>query len=576
MTGIARTLAAAAAFFLLSGAPAAAQEKIYDFDSRVVVGEDGVLTVTETITVQAEGQQIKRGIYRDFPTDYRGRDGSRHTVSFDVVEVLRGGEPESWFGERRGNGMRIYMGEKNVFLRPGRYTYTLIYRTDRQLGFFRDYDEIYWNATGNGWDFPIESATVTVVLPEGASVIRKAAYTGPAGAQGTDWNYGIDRDGNSVFNTTGRLNPREGLTVAVAFPKGFVAAPDELDRASYVVRDNLVYFVGLGGFGLLLLFYLVAWFRIGRDPPGGAVIPRWKPPRGISPAAARFVNKMDFDEKALGAAVVNLAVKGHLTIEEADGKTYYLRKRTAPAQGKMSPGEKAFKRALFLWGDSATVERGNHARLKPAVDALRNVLSGNYDGAHFSHNFWVIFVGLFLTVAIILATFFIGANAQEDRMVFLFIGMIGGGVALSKLFTWLIKAPTMKGRRLMDEIEGFKMYLSTAEQERLEMLHPPDRTPELFEKYLPYAMALDVETEWGEQFEDVLAAAAAGHNGAYSPGWYHGSHWHHQHPGRFADTIGSSLGSSMASAATPPGSSSGSGGGGSSGGGGGGGGGGGW
>jgi uncharacterized protein (TIGR04222 family) len=287
---------------------------------------------------------------------------------------------------------------------------------------------------------------------------------------------------------------------------------------------------------------------------------------------------MDFDKKAIGAAVVNLAVKGHLTIEEAGGKKYYMHKRTAPAQGKLSPGEKAFKRALFLWGDSATVEEGNHARLKPAVDALRNVLSGNYDGVHFAHNFWVIFVGLFLTVGTIIATFFIGANVQDDGLAFLLVGMIGGGVVLSKLFTWLIKAPTVNGRRLMDEIEGFRMYLSTAEQERLNLLHPPERTPALFEKYLPYAMALDVENEWGEQFQDILAAAASGGDSGYQPGWYHGRHGHRgwSSPGRFASSLGSSLGGSIASAATPPGSSSGSGGGGSSGGGGGGGGGGGW
>ena len=129
----------------------------------------------------------------------------------------------------------------------------------------------------------------------------------------------------------------------------------------------------------------------------------------------------------------------------------------------------------------------------------------------------------------------------------------------------------------MDEIEGFRMYLATAEQERLNLLHPPERTPELFEKYLPYAMALDVETEWGDQFKDVLAAAAAGHAGGYQPGWYHGLHndWMST-PGRMAGGIGSSLGGAIASAATPPGSSSGGGGGGSSGGGGGGGGGGGF
>ena len=126
----------------------------------------------------------------------------------------------------------------------------------------------------------------------------------------------------------------------------------------------------------------------------------------------------------------------------------------------------------------------------------------------------------------------------------------------------------------MDRIEGFKMYLSTAEEHRLEKLHPPEKTPELFEKYLPYALALEVDQEWSEKFAGVLQRAAT--DQGYSPGWYHGRHWDSMHTGSFASGLGSSLSSAISSSSTAPGSSSGFGGGGSSGGGGGGGGGGGW
>jgi uncharacterized membrane protein YgcG len=575
MTVLARILAPAAGLLLLLAGPAPASERIIAFDSRVVIAADGDLTVTETITVEAEGDRIKRGVYRDFPTRYEGRDGRSHIVGFDVVEVLRDGRRENWFTENLSNGVRVYAGEKNVYLRPGRYTYTLTYNTDRQIGFFENYDELYWNVTGNDWEFPIERARVTIVLPADAPIVQTAAYTGLQGATGQDWNSWTDDGGNPVFESTRRLAPREGLTVAVAWPKGFVTQPRIADEAIFLIRDYIVPALGLGAFGVLLLFYLVAWHRVGRDPPEGPIVPRWKAPRGISPAIARYVTRMGFDKKVLGAAVVSLAVKGHLTIEDSGGERYILHKRTAPAQGKMSPGEKAFKRALFSWGDSVTVENGNHERLEPAVNALESTLSANYEGAHFTHNFWVTVVGMVLTVLLVISTLLIGLSLQDDRIVFLPFGIIVSGVLLNKLFTWLMKAPTMTGRRLMDEIDGFRMYLSTAEQERLNLLHPPDRTPELFEKYLPYAMALDVEHEWGEQFKDVLAAAATGAGDGYSPHWYHGHrHWHSHSD--FASSLGSDFSGAISSAATPPGSSSGSGGGGSSGGGGGGGGGGGW
>ena len=156
----------------------------------------------------------------------------------------------------------------------------------------------------------------------------------------------------------------------------------------------------------------------------------------------------------------------------------------------------------------------------------------------------------------------------------LLVGVVLFLVALNLLFYRLLKAPTNLGRRVMDKVEGFKMYLSTAEEHRLEKLHPPDKTPELFEKYLPYALALEVDQEWSEKFAEVLRRAAA--SGDYSPRWYHGHHWDSMHTGSFASSLGSSLSSAISSSSTAPGSSSGFGGGGSSGGGGGGGGGGGW
>jgi uncharacterized membrane protein len=139
---------------------------------------------------------------------------------------------------------------------------------------------------------------------------------------------------------------------------------------------------------------------------------------------------------------------------------------------------------------------------------------------------------------------------------------------------WWISAPTREGRTVLDHIAGFKQYLSITEGERLDRMTAPKDTPEGFEKYLPYAIALGVENRWAERFARVLAAAAA--SGQQGFGWYSGSSDPWSNPGRFADDMGDSLSSTISLASTAPGSSSGSGGGGSSGGGGGGGGGGGW
>jgi uncharacterized membrane protein len=139
---------------------------------------------------------------------------------------------------------------------------------------------------------------------------------------------------------------------------------------------------------------------------------------------------------------------------------------------------------------------------------------------------------------------------------------------------WWISAPTIEGRQVLDHVAGFKQYLSVTERERLDRMTPPEDTPQLFEKYLPYAIALGVENRWAKRFESVLAAAAAQGQSGFA--WYSGSRSPWSDPEGFTNSVGSSLASTVSSASTAPGSSSGSGGGGSSGGGGGGGGGGGW
>ena len=148
-------------------------------------------------------------------------------------------------------------------------------------------------------------------------------------------------------------------------------------------------------------------------------------------------------------------------------------------------------------------------------------------------------------------------------------------VAINFAFYHWLKAPTMRGRRFLDEAEGLRMYLEVAEKDELNFRHPPEKTPELFERLLPYAMALDVEQHWAEKFSAVFQSI--GPDGQrYHPGWYYGPSWNVSNVGAFTGSMGGALTSAISSSSTAPGSSSGGGGGGSSGGGGGGGGGGGW
>ncbi len=560
----------ASTILLLSGI-ATADERILDYHSDILIHADGSLIVTETIKVRAEGNNIRRGIYRDFPTTYQDRHGNRYRVALTVLDVQRDNSREAYHSEDRFNGVRIYMGSSSRMLRQGVHEYQLRYHTTRQLGFFDDYDELYWNVTGNGWMFPIDRASARIELPEAvaAESLGPDYYTGYAGKAGKDASFQITGERKIEFQTSRGLLPHEGLTVAVSFPKGIAHEPTNYERLKYFLNDNGAAFVLLLGLIMPLGWYLWAWNNIGRDPQKGVIIPRFKPPKGLTPAACNYIRKMSFDKQAFSSAVVNLGVKGYLEIHE-DDDNYTLRPKTTPAAGNASKGEQAVLDALFKGGKMEVVlEQENHAVFAKAHSDLLKALKNEHLGRVFNLNSIYALPAIVMTIiAAIIAAGLAGGPVIWGVFVILTI-------ILHLVFLFLMRAPTPAGRRVMDEIEGFKMYLDTAEQDRLDRMKSPQLTPEVFETFLPYAFALGVENNWCDRFGRSFPEEVAT-KGGYHPAWYIGSHHglgglHH-----LGNNFSSSFSTSISSASSPPGSSSGSGGGGFSGGGGGGGGGGGW
>lgn len=244
---------AALAALLLAPAAAHAEERITSFDSDVRVARDGTLDVTETIEVIAEGASIRHGIYRDFPTSRRVMGQPGNQIGFAVIDVRRNGEVEPYEVRKIGGGRRVKIGSADVDVPPGAHRYTIRYQSRRQIGHFPDFDELYWNVTGNGWSFPIDRATATITLPAPARFIRKASYTGPAGATGASARIIAETPNSIRYMTTGPLGPREGLTVAVGWPKGIVAPPSPASLTLARIADFLPWLIGAGGLGCSLI-----------------------------------------------------------------------------------------------------------------------------------------------------------------------------------------------------------------------------------------------------------------------------------------------------------------------------------
>ncbi|MBW3096966.1 DUF2207 domain-containing protein [Pseudohoeflea coraliihabitans] len=626
----------------LAAGPAAAREAIEHFHAKILVLADGTLDVTETIRVRAEGRDIRRGIYRDIPVSHTDERGLRFDKGFEILAVSRNGDPEPHHIEWPGRFLRLYIGEEDTLLPPGSHTYSIRYQTTRQLRYFEDFDEIYWNVTGNFWAFPILAASAEIILPAGATAERLAASTGRYGTQGRDYRASGEGTSRAVFEMTRPLAPQEGLTVAVGFTSGVVAVQQDTLRTMLLSNAGLL--VLLAGWIIMPLFFLFAWHRIGRDPPPRTVIPLFHPPGDLEPAAISYIHFHGFRTHgkrhlAFIAALLSLGVRKRLVIAEDAAAGITLRRAAAPPAADPLPvGEAALYDALLGHRQEIALDRGNGKTLLSAQMRFRKALSRLYKNRYYRLNRGWFISGLVLGIAT-LAGGLVLQQPPDEGLVFI-IPVLGAaiagaaatvlasriwndplrgwamrglavlmfaigtaffagslllplvsegpelyrivslllvfGVAIAAAMLHLLEAPTPLGADMLARIEGFKLYLVTAESARLNLRNAPQMSEELFERYLPYAAGLGVEQPWSEAWAAHLERVAPDDANAYRPGWYSGRNWSPSRVGATAAASVAAVSSAMAAAMPAPKSSSGSSGGGFSGGGGGGGGGGGW
>ena len=564
-------------FFILGLLLAASQgaqavERISSFNSDITIHQDASMTVKETIDVVSEGQVIRHGIVREFPTWYKDHHGNNYAVRFHIKKILFDGKEAPYHIRDASNGKLIYIGDKDVYVPRGTHTFVIEYETSRQLGFFKDYDELYWNVTGTGWRLPIDQASAEVHLPAGVpeKQIHVEGYTGYQGSAGQNYNASVD-DGVAQFKTTRPLAERQGLTIVVTWPKGFVHQPTRWQEWKWFFWDNKHIAVGLLGLLVLLFFYLFVWIRFRRSQDLGTVIPLFYPPENMSPGLMRYFISMGYDAKVLAADIVNMAVMGFLTIHYEIklffSGAYRLEKKEMP-HGQFEEVYKGIDRNLFDSSDSIQLSEKNKEQINKAISVLSKAYKRETKSWFRSLLSYKI-LGFIISFLCFVFILFMGGS---EHAIWFGIGYVG----VMFLFNWLLRGYTPEGLEIKRQIEGFKLFLKTTEEERLKIIGtPPTKTPELYETYLPYAIALGVEKQWSRQFAPLFEQMRQAGN-PYMVVWISGGSFDSFNADTFASTISSSMGSSISSSSTPPGSSSGSGGGGSSGGGGGGGGGGGW
>ena len=488
------------------------------FDVDLQVLPSGDLLVTETVSPRFEGSW--NGIERLIPIEYHTPQGFNYSLLLDHVSVTdEQGTPLKLESrrERHYRNLRIWI--------PGAVdatrTFVLRYRVRNGLKFFDDHDELYWNVTGDEWDVPIERASARIRLPANATGVRAQAFTGAYGAK--EHAATVEITGPTVDMIMSRpLGFREGLTAVVGWDKGLVAEPTGLDEA----RNFLI---GNWPLGLPLSVFAVMfhrWYRHGRDPRLRPIAVAYEPPDRLTPAEVGTLADDSPDLRDITATLVDLAVRGHLRIEESSTQQFfglwksreYTFHRTKPSKDgtALSAHERLLLSAVFSDGSVQSVplsslENKFYRSLPGIREAIFDALMTRQYYAHrpdkVKQNYLVggIILGFLLTFALAL----LADRWGMAPLAFFGAGLLSGAIVVG--FGRIMPARTLQGTRALEGVLGFEEFLTRVEADRFERVV---KTPELFEKFLPFAMALGVEKNWAQAFESIVTTAPAWYQGA--------------------------------------------------------------
>lgn len=509
MTRKIAVLASVLLFFTPFAARAA--ETITDFNVAATLDAKRHLIVEETITYDF-GEEGRHGIYRTIPVTYT-RNGGTYRLRLSVERVMRDGAAEPYETSRDGDRLKIKIGDADRTI-AGEHEYLIRYSTDRAINFFPDgHSELYWNVTGNDWPVDIERVSFALAPPAGLGLanVSSTCFTGEYGSPETACTVAKTAVGFTVTSERVLLS-NEGLTVAFAFPSGAIAQPTVFESLWQFLRDNGVLFFPL--FAILIM--QAWWWTKGRDPRRLTVIPEYDAPRKLAPAIiGSAITNGDVPPKTVTATIIDLARKGFLKIRFGEKKKLFgteqtftfVKQNAAPAT--LAPYESAIFEGLFSGGDEQTLEDLKTNKFYEDVKDFKKSVNAAIDAMKvFMENPNTI-RGVYVAVAFVVGWLLTAASSTPLAT--------GAGIATGLIiaaYGWFMPRRTKDGVKLLAEIEGFKWFLSVTEKDRLAFTDAPERTPEQFQKFLPYAIALGVEEEWAKQFASLAISP---------PGWAEGN-----------------------------------------------------
>jgi uncharacterized membrane protein len=491
------------------GVPVAAQVKswqIADFQDTIVVSRDGSAVVTERIMLNFVGHW--NGIRRTIPIAYPGPNGTNYELYLDVVSVTDGQGKNLKYDSSVSNGSR----DLKIYI-PGAEDTTRIvlisYKVRNGTRFFKDYDEFYWNVTGNDWPVPIDHASAIVRFPDSAAgSLRAQAFTGVYGSSERNATAKVD-GAEAQFETTNPLPMRGGLTIDVYIPKDVLTEPSAIRRFFWFVFGNPILFLPIitliGMFGL--------WWSKGRDPdPGISVAPMYEPPPGISPAEAGTLLDDSIHPRDITSTIIDLAVRGYIKIEEVADKGllfthkdyifHLLKPMPELTDRSLAPHERVMLENVFAGGSETRLSslKNRFYMVVPTIredimSALKN--KGIYLLDPESANGYSIAAIFAILIPFAIVQYLGWANFFNSLLLLMVCLLVSA--VIWWLFARVMTAKTVKGSRVRIAVLGFQEFMNRVDAERLKTMPPTT-----FEQFLPYAMALGVEHHWAQAFSGIV------------------------------------------------------------------------
>lgn len=529
------------------------QEKISIFDVSIIVNTDSSIDVTEKIKYDS-GLISRHGIYRYIKLSSYN---NKILKISDINITDENGVPYNFTKSDSWKKINLKIGDEDKTF-AGEKTYIIKYKILGSLGFFKDFDEIYWNVTGNDWLFPIEKVSVLVNIPSGAELLQTSSYCGRVGSTERCQNYNSNQ-----FSYNNTLLPGEGMTIAVGFSKGVV-------KETFFLVSNIWSILSFIIPIIIFIISFILWRKYGRDPKSNrTIIAEYDVPDNLTPIEAISIIKEKISNKDISAEIIFLAVSGYIKIEAIDKKFLFIKSRDYILRKTKdikieNKTDKELMEFLFD-NDLGEVDEIKISDLKNKfgqnIPTLKRTLFTDVVSRGYFKNNPNSIIAIYLIVFVLIGAI-IGFNFQHIINNFGLLVLINIIFAdfIILFFGFLMPARTEKGLRTMEYILGFKEYLSIAEKDRINFHNAPEKKPEIFEKFLPYAMVLGVEKKWAKEFEDVYIE---------KPKWYTDNNLSSFNSVLFVSSLGSftsDINSSIGMSGSHGGGSSGGGGGGGGGG----------